>query len=130
MLYYGRKAALEEKAAKHFFADMLSGVDYLHYNRIVHRDLKLDNCLLSDTWRVLIIDFGFSVIVPSQREGMQATSKLSEDVHAINCSLEPLYNVTVAGTTEYIAPEINAIAIEMRRYEENHVPRKEQTKYR
>lgn len=97
VLYYGRKEALEEKAVKHFFGDMLSGVDYLHYNRIAHRDLKLDNCLLSDTWRVLIIDFGFSVIVPLQRESMQSTAKQSEDVRAIICSLEPLYLASVLG---------------------------------
>ncbi len=52
--------ALEEKAARPLFRDIMSAVDYLHRKGIVHRDLKLENCLLDQLNRVKLIDFGLA----------------------------------------------------------------------
>lgn len=44
-----------------FFKDITSGIRYLHVNGYIHRDLKPNNCLLSQTTdglRVLVSDFG------------------------------------------------------------------------
>lgn len=44
-----------------FFKDITSGLRYLHVNGYIHRDLKPNNCLLSQTSdgiRVLVSDFG------------------------------------------------------------------------
>jgi serine/threonine protein kinase/PAS domain-containing protein len=51
-------APLEEDVARKFFCDILDGVDYIHSKGIVHRDLKLENCMLINEERVKIIDFG------------------------------------------------------------------------
>lgn len=37
---------LKENEAARMFAQLIAGVSYLHKNKIVHRDLKLENLLL------------------------------------------------------------------------------------
>ena len=37
----------------------------MHSNLICHRDLKLENILVSDRQKVKIIDFGFGIRTPS-----------------------------------------------------------------
>ncbi|GMF77757.1 unnamed protein product [[Candida] boidinii] len=41
------------------FAQLVSGVDYMHSKGIVHRDLKLENLLLDKHKNIIITDFGF-----------------------------------------------------------------------
>lgn len=49
---------ISEEMALKYFRDVLKGLEYLHYNCIVHGDLKPDNLLLTPTGRVKISDFG------------------------------------------------------------------------
>ena len=55
-----RKLSLEEILS--FFKDITSGLNHLHVNGYIHRDLKPNNCLLHRTGkgepRVLVSDFG------------------------------------------------------------------------
>jgi len=39
---------LEEKKARRFFQQLISGLEYSHRLKIVHRDLKPENLLLDD----------------------------------------------------------------------------------
>ncbi len=39
---------------------LLLGVKYLHENKIIHRDLKLENLLLNDDMELKIGDFGLA----------------------------------------------------------------------
>lgn len=50
---------LKENVAKKLFAQLISGVDYMHSKGLVHRDLKLENLLLDKHKNVIISDFGF-----------------------------------------------------------------------
>lgn len=50
---------LKENIAKKFFAQLVSGVDYLHSKGLIHRDLKLENLLLDKNKNIIITDFGF-----------------------------------------------------------------------
>ena len=51
---------LKDNAARRLFAQLVSGVGYLHKSGIVHRDLKLENLLLDRNRNIIITDFGFA----------------------------------------------------------------------
>lgn len=51
---------LKDNAARRLFAQLISGVGYLHKKGIVHRDLKLENLLLDRNKNIIITDFGFA----------------------------------------------------------------------
>lgn len=61
---------VSESQALHFFRQILLGVQFLHQNDIAHRDLSLENVLLSDTSNELkICDFGLSTSVDKPCSG-------------------------------------------------------------
>ncbi|KAI8899953.1 kinase-like domain-containing protein, partial [Globomyces pollinis-pini] len=49
---------LSEKDARKIFRQIVAGMDYIHRSNVVHRDLKLENLLLSQDKDILISDFG------------------------------------------------------------------------
>ncbi|XP_058450839.1 calcium/calmodulin-dependent protein kinase kinase 1 isoform X2 [Malaya genurostris] len=74
-----------EERAWNIFRDVILGVEYLHYQRIIHGDLKPANLLLSDTGNVKVADLGV------------CNEFLGEDA-AMN-------NGSTAGTPAFRAPE-------------------------
>jgi 5'-AMP-activated protein kinase catalytic alpha subunit len=55
---------LTEDESRHFFQQIIAGVDYCHTNRVVHRDLKPENLLLDqERSSIKIADFGLSNIM-------------------------------------------------------------------
>jgi 5'-AMP-activated protein kinase, catalytic alpha subunit len=54
-----KKRMGEEEACK-VFEQIISGIEYIHRLRIVHRDLKLENCLIDYDRTIRIVDFGLS----------------------------------------------------------------------
>jgi len=65
---------LEEYESKKFFAQLLSGINYLHKNHLVHRDLKLENLLLDSIHNIVITDFGFATETHSDQNKLLTTS--------------------------------------------------------
>ncbi|KAE8214051.1 hypothetical protein CF327_g2519 [Tilletia walkeri] len=65
---------LKEKDACKLFAQLISGVYYLHQKKIIHRDLKLENLLLDRNRNVIITDFGFANNFEDKRDDLMATS--------------------------------------------------------
>ena len=59
---------INEDQAKLIFRQIAEGVAYLHGEKIVHRDLKLENILISDDKIIKIIDFGFSTSVKGDKK--------------------------------------------------------------
>ena len=74
------KVGLEEHAEPYpdetcrcWFRDMILGVEYLHATGIIHRDIKPDNCLITDDDVLKIVDFGVSEMF--QKASDMATAK-------------------------------------------------------
>ncbi|ORY69938.1 kinase-like domain-containing protein [Pseudomassariella vexata] len=49
-----------EESCRHWFRDLILGIEYLHAQGVVHRDIKPDNLLLTQDDVLKIVDFGVS----------------------------------------------------------------------
>ena len=59
---------LEEIECKGLFRQLVAGVDYIHSQKVTHRDLKLENLLLENEDVIKIIDFGFSTCFSHEKK--------------------------------------------------------------
>jgi len=84
-------------------AQLISAMSYLHSMGVVHRDIKPDNILISETDDIKIADFGLSKLMESIYPDQFELFKLPK-------FLEPNfvddYAATVCGTKLYMAPEV------------------------
>ena len=59
--YIKKRRRLKEEVARFFFKQLVEGLAYIHNaQKVVHRDIKLENILLDATGNVKICDFGVS----------------------------------------------------------------------
>ncbi|KAI8993201.1 kinase-like domain-containing protein [Pilobolus umbonatus] len=87
--------------ARRYFRDIVSGLDYLHYQGIIHRDIKPANLLLDHNHVVKISDFGVSYyneLLAEDNSGIQATDDM---INRIDREL-----AETAGTPAFFAPEL------------------------
>ena len=63
LTYVRRRRKLKEDVAKHMFKQIMEGLRYCHSKNILHRDIKLDNILLTSEGDIKICDFGVSKFV-------------------------------------------------------------------
>ncbi|KAL6160310.1 hypothetical protein ACJBU6_01654 [Exserohilum turcicum] len=62
-----------EEQCRCWFRDMILGLEYLHAQGIIHRDIKPDNCLVTEEDVLKIVDFGVSEMF--DKEGEMKTAK-------------------------------------------------------
>ncbi|CAH7670476.1 expressed protein [Phakopsora pachyrhizi] len=86
---------LRERAARRFARQMGSALEYCHANSIVHRDLKIENILISKTGNIKIIDFGLSNL-------FSPNSNLQTFCGSLYFAAPELLNAKV-----YIGPEVD-----------------------
>uniref|UniRef100_A0A3P8ULK4 Serine/threonine-protein kinase PLK n=1 Tax=Cynoglossus semilaevis TaxID=244447 RepID=A0A3P8ULK4_CYNSE len=79
-----RRKAVTEPEARYYMMQMLRGVQYLHNNKVIHRDLKLGNIFLNEDMDAKIGDFGLATKIEFDGERKK----------------------TLCGTPNYIAPEV------------------------
>ncbi|CAH8450431.1 unnamed protein product [Dicrocoelium dendriticum] len=79
-----RRRFISEPEARYFLRQIIHGCQYLHKNKVMHRDLKLANLFLSDDLVVKIGDFGLASRIVHDGEKKK----------------------TLCGTPNYIAPEV------------------------
>ncbi|KAI9593788.1 kinase-like domain-containing protein [Syncephalis fuscata] len=60
--------------ARKYFGDLVLGIEYLHENDIVHRDIKPDNLLLSQEGELKIADLGVSEMFEHGNDTMKRTA--------------------------------------------------------
>ena len=58
--YIVSKGRLSADEARNFFHQIISGVEYCHFQKIVHRDLKPENLLLDEKNNIRVADFGMA----------------------------------------------------------------------
>jgi len=52
--------AMGEDAGRFFLHQIIDSMEYMHNKKVVHRDLKLENILVTDNLDLKIADFGFA----------------------------------------------------------------------
>lgn len=107
---------LKDHAARRLFAQLVSGVGYLHKKGIVHRDLKLENLLLDRNKNIIITDFGFAnTFNPHDELGEEIEYNLSNKEFVQRTGLEQIRSdghrrgdlmQTSCGSPCYAAPEL------------------------
>ncbi len=58
-----RRVRLTELEVKVYTLQLVKAIQYIHSQKIIHRDLKLGNILLNDQMQLKICDFGLSTRV-------------------------------------------------------------------
>ena len=79
-----RRKRLAEIEVQCYLLQIISGLNYLHGHKIIHRDLKLGNFFISDNMEVKLGDFGLAAVIRHAGEKRK----------------------TICGTPNYIAPEV------------------------
>lgn len=75
------RVGLEERAdpypdqvCRYYFRDLVLGIEYLHAQGVVHRDIKPDNCLVTEDNVLKVVDFGVSEMFSKDSEMKTAKS--------------------------------------------------------
>ncbi|CAM0883040.1 unnamed protein product [Alopecurus aequalis] len=77
---------LSEDAARRYFHQLISAIDYCHSRGVYHRDLKPENLLLDENENLKVSDFGLSALA--------------------DCTRQDGLLHTTCGTPAYVAPEV------------------------
>lgn len=64
----------DDESCRCWFRDLILGIEYLHAQGVVHRDIKPDNLLLTEDDVLKIVDFGVSEMFEKQSEMLTAKS--------------------------------------------------------
>lgn len=57
---------LPEKCLAYIAKECLLGLEYLHSNKVIHRDIKGQNVLLTRDMRIKLVDFGVCALLQEQ----------------------------------------------------------------
>ncbi|GMR43684.1 hypothetical protein PMAYCL1PPCAC_13879, partial [Pristionchus mayeri] len=84
MELHKRRRGITEPEARYFTSQIADAVEYLHLNKVIHRDLKLGNIFINSEMSLKVGDFGLAATIDHEGERKQ----------------------TLCGTPNYVAPEV------------------------
>jgi serine/threonine protein kinase len=84
-IYFPRQG-FGEKLARGIFTQIINGLNGCHLSGVAHRDLKTENIMMTNEWRVKLADFGYATLLAGRNGNGLLTTSL--------------------GTPGYAAPEI------------------------
>lgn len=82
--HLNKERRFTNEKAKFYIAEIILAIEYLHSKKMLYRDLKPENVLISKTGHIKLTDFGLSKIFHKSKEKAY----------------------TICGTPQYLAPEI------------------------
>ena len=86
------------------FKQLVQGVNYLHQNGIAHRDIKLENLLITKDSKLKITDFGVSEVFSGTHPGLRESGgQCGKNMGEVR-----LCSPGICGSEPYIAPEVLA----------------------
>ncbi|KAG0645000.1 Serine threonine-kinase HAL4 SAT4 [Hyphodiscus hymeniophilus] len=86
------------------FKQLIQGLNYLHSNGIAHRDVKLENLLITKDSKLKITDFGVSEVFAGIHPGLRsAGGQCGKEMQEVR-----LCAPGICGSPPYIAPEVVA----------------------
>ncbi|OHT05452.1 hypothetical protein TRFO_26794 [Tritrichomonas foetus] len=88
--------SLDEESTRTYVAQIVLALRSLHARGIIHRDIKPDNILITETGKLKLTDFGLSMFGSADRH-------ISEDELGSKTENE---SSQIIGTPDYLAPEI------------------------
>lgn len=91
-----KHGSLNEDCVRHFGAQILDAIRYMHDNGVIHRDIKPENILLDDKLRIQITDFGTARLLEKRSKTPDDDEEYPLDVRA----------KSFVGTAEYVSPEL------------------------
>ena len=103
--YMNKKDTLTEDEAKFYIAEIILGVDSLHKNNCIHRDIKPDNIFIDQEGHLKIGDFGLSIF--SNDITYPYTYNLKKNKFKENYDqFSNLIGLSNVGSLLYVAPEV------------------------
>lgn len=96
------KADDREKDRLCLFKQLIQGINYLHSNGIAHRDIKLENLLITSDSKLKITDFGVSEVFCGTHPGLRESGgQCGKNMGQVRrCA------PGICGSEPYIAPEV------------------------
>ena len=76
--------AFSEDLTRFYMKRFIEGLQYCHNNGVVHRDIKIENCLLDKDFEIKINDFGFAAPTEGRDGSGELRTKLGTE-----CNMAP-----------------------------------------
>ena len=68
-----KKTGLSERESCKYFSQIIKSISFLHSNKIIHRDIKLENFLIKNNEIIKLIDFGCCALLTEEEPKRMST---------------------------------------------------------
>ncbi|KAH7914478.1 kinase-like protein [Hygrophoropsis aurantiaca] len=104
VMHYGWPGGMEEEVVKCILKQALEGLNYLHTNGFIHRDVKAANLLIDDDGTVLLGDLG--VAAPLFDDGVEPSSRHSSGANGVHVNFDSVFSPSKQLALPLIRPKM------------------------